>query len=65
MSLAIAQTFWIGVVTGVAAVVAALFMRELPLRSTNAAPAPAGAASSTKTAGASGSDGRPPLPAAD
>ena len=39
MSLAIAQTFWIGVATGVGAVVAAFFMRELPLRSTNASPA--------------------------
>jgi EmrB/QacA subfamily drug resistance transporter len=38
MSLAIAQTFWIGVVTGIAALVAALFMDELPLRSSNAAP---------------------------
>ena len=44
MSLAIAQTFWIGVVTGIGALVAASFMRELPLRSTNASPAPATAA---------------------
>jgi hypothetical protein len=65
MSLAIAQTFWIGVVTGVAAVVAALFMRELPLRSTNAAPAPAAAASSANAPGSSGRDALPPLPAAD
>jgi MFS family permease len=41
MSLAIAQTFWIGVATGVGALVAAVFMRELPLRSSNTAPAPA------------------------
>ena len=33
MSLAIAQTFWIGVATTIVAFVAALFMRELPLRS--------------------------------
>jgi EmrB/QacA subfamily drug resistance transporter len=61
MSLAIAQTFWIGVATGIAAIVAALFMRELPLRSTNAAPAPAAA-----PAGATAGDQRrPPLPTAD
>ncbi len=41
MSLAIAQTFWIGVVTGVLAVIAALFMRELPLRREHGAPASA------------------------
>jgi hypothetical protein len=39
MSLAIAQTFWIGVATGIGALVAAFFMRELPLRSTNESPA--------------------------
>ena len=39
MSLAIAQTFWIGVATGIGALVAAFFMRELPLRSTHASPA--------------------------
>ena len=61
MSLAIAQTFWIGVATGIGAVVAAVFMRELPLRSTNVAPAPAEASS-----GVTGTDHRrPPLPTAD
>ena len=45
MSLAIAQTFWIGVATGIGALVAAFFMRELPLRSTNANPATAANAS--------------------
>ncbi|HEX5589666.1 MAG TPA: MDR family MFS transporter [Candidatus Limnocylindrales bacterium] len=34
MSLAIAQTFWLGVAATVAAVIAALAMRELPLRTT-------------------------------
>ena len=59
MSLAIAQTFWIGVVAAALGLVAALFMRELPLRSTNAAPAQAGASSG-------GQDRpRPPVPAAD
>jgi EmrB/QacA subfamily drug resistance transporter len=57
MSLAIAQTFWIGVGTGVAAIVAALFMRELPLRSSHAAPVPA------ETAGVD--QRRPPLPSTD
>ena len=59
MSLAIAQTFWIGVATSLAALVVALFMRELPLRATNAAPAPAPAG------GGEHERPRPPLPAAD
>jgi EmrB/QacA subfamily drug resistance transporter len=45
MSLAIAETFWIGVAAAFAGFVAALFMRELKLRSTHEAPAPAGAPS--------------------
>ena len=65
MSLAIAQTFWIGVVTGIGALVAAFFMRELPLRSTNAAPTRAVAPGTTSAAGSTGGDKRPPLPAAD
>ena len=55
MSLAIAQTFWIGVAAAALAFVAALFMREIPLRSTNAAPVRA----------ASADQKRPPLPAAE
>ncbi|MEW5990989.1 MAG: MDR family MFS transporter [Chloroflexota bacterium] len=42
MSLAIAETFWIGVVATVLAFLAATFMRELPLRRTMG-PAPASA----------------------
>jgi hypothetical protein len=61
MSLAIAQTFWIGVGTGVVAVVVALFMRELPLRKTNVAPAPAAA----QAGGTAVEQRRPPLPTAD
>ena len=57
ISLAIAQTFWIAVGASIAALVAALFMRELPLRSTHGAEAPA--------AGATSTDNRPALPAAD
>ena len=34
MSLAIAQTFWLGVIATVLGLVAAVFMRELPLRTT-------------------------------
>ncbi|HEV8545596.1 MAG TPA: MDR family MFS transporter [Candidatus Limnocylindrales bacterium] len=60
MSLAIAQTFWIGVAAGIAALVAAVFMRELPLRSTNAAPAAAAPEAAGRETGQ-----RPPLPAAD
>ena len=60
MSLAIAGTFWIGVAAGIAALVAAVFMRELPLRSTNAAPA----AAPTEAAGRKTGQ-RPRLPAAD
>jgi EmrB/QacA subfamily drug resistance transporter len=59
MSLAIAQTFWIGVATAAAGLVAALFMRELPLRSTHEAPEPAGATSTDQDRP------RPPVPAAD
>ena len=57
MSLAIAQTFWIAVAASVAGLVAAFFMRELPLRSENEAPAPVTATS--------GDQRRPALPAAD
>ncbi len=57
MSLAIAQTFWIGVGAAALAFVAALFMRELPLRSDNAAPVAAAAPG--------GDPNRPALPAAD
>ena len=41
MSLAIADTFWIGVAAAALGLVAALFMRELPLRATHGAPMPA------------------------
>jgi EmrB/QacA subfamily drug resistance transporter len=60
MSLAIAQTFWIGVIATVLAFVAALAMRELPLRRT-AGPDPAHEAAT----GHGGAEKRPPLPAAD
>jgi EmrB/QacA subfamily drug resistance transporter len=62
MSLAIAETFWIGVAASIAALAAALFMRELPLRTTNAAPAPAPAPAAT---GGEHDRARPPLPVPD
>jgi hypothetical protein len=40
-SLAVAQTFYLGVIGGAISVVAALAIKELPLRATNAAPAAA------------------------
>jgi len=58
MSLAIADTFWIGVAAASLGLVAALFMRELPLRATNGAPAPAPSSGGQDRP-------RPPLPAAD
>ena len=39
-SLATAQTFWLGVVGAVVATVAALAIKEIPLRATNEAPVP-------------------------
>jgi hypothetical protein len=39
-SLATAQTFWLGVVGAVVAAVAALAIKEIPLRATNEAPVP-------------------------
>ncbi|HET9345756.1 MAG TPA: MDR family MFS transporter [Candidatus Limnocylindrales bacterium] len=64
MSIAIAQTFWIGVVAAVGALIAAFFMDELPLRTSNRAPAEARA--SAETAGAGERERpRPPVPAAD
>ena len=57
MSLAIAQTFWIGVGAAILGLLAALFMREIPLRTTNETPAKAGAST--------GGPKRPALPAAD
>jgi EmrB/QacA subfamily drug resistance transporter len=39
-SIATAQTFWLGVVGAIAAAVAALAIKEIPLRTTNEAPVP-------------------------
>ena len=39
-SLATAQTFWLGVVGAAVAAVAALAIKEIPLRHTNEAPVP-------------------------
>jgi EmrB/QacA subfamily drug resistance transporter len=54
-SLATAQTFWLGVLGAVIALVAALAIKEIPLRASNADPVPAKAAA----AGAGGAPGVP------
>jgi MFS family permease len=43
-SLATAQTFWLGVLGSIAAVIAAVAIHEIPLRSSNTAPVPGSAA---------------------
>jgi EmrB/QacA subfamily drug resistance transporter len=52
-SLATAQTFWLGVIGAVLAVGAGLFIKEIPLRSSNEAPVP------THAIGAAGAQGQP------
>ena len=52
-SLATAQTFWLGVIGAVLAVGAGLFIKEIPLRQSNAAPIP------TEAIGAAGAQGQP------
>src|SRR5262245_28473085 len=52
-SLATAQTFWLGVVGAVLAVIAGLFIKEIPLRASNEAPVP------TEAIGAAGAQGQP------
>ncbi len=60
-SLAVAQTFWVGVITAVvAALVSAILMKELPLRSTFGVRQPAGQAP-PQGAAAGGRHG-PPIP---
>jgi hypothetical protein len=54
-SLATAQTFWLGVVGAVIALIAAVAIKEIPLRASNTAPVPTARAA----AGAS------PAPTAD
>jgi hypothetical protein len=43
-SLATAQTFWLGVVGAVIALIAAVAIKEIPLRASNSAPVPSQAA---------------------
>src|SRR6476659_2363611 len=78
-SLAVAQTFWIGVGAALISAVAAMFMKELALRqTTTAADAQAHAADAAATAATAGTpvtaatastaesrDGRPAVPASD
>ena len=60
-SLAVSQTFWIGVIGAVLAVVAAIGMKELALRQQT----PAQAAAAAKADAATADGGRPAIPAAD
>jgi len=63
-SLAVSQTFWIGVVGAVLAVVAAIGMKELALRQQT--PAQAAASAKADAAAATAADGsRPALPSTD
>jgi EmrB/QacA subfamily drug resistance transporter len=55
-SLATAQTFWLGLVGAVLAVVAGVFIKEIPLRTSNEAPVPT---QSIGAAGAQGAQGQP------
>jgi len=72
-SLATAQTFWLGVVGSVIAVVAAVAIKEIPLRSSNAEPAfgeapaasPATVRASTPAAGTAQATGTTPSPTTD
>jgi hypothetical protein len=72
-SLATAQTFWLGVVGSVIAVVAAVAIKEIPLCSSNAEPAfgeapaasPATVRASTPAAGSAQATGTTPSPTTD
>jgi EmrB/QacA subfamily drug resistance transporter len=57
-SLAVGQTFWLGVAGSIVATVAALAIKELPLRASNAAPVPAPAG---RRSGATGTESVPAL----
>ena len=61
-SLATAQTFWLGVVGAVVAAVAALAIKEIPLRATNDAPVPTAAIDDAQAAKAPAAK---PAPSAD
>ncbi len=50
-SLATAQTFWLGVAGSVIALIAAVAIKEIPLRTTNEAPVPAAAAAGAAPSG--------------
>ena len=50
-SLATAQTFWLGVGAGIVSVVAAVAIKEIPLRTSNAAPVPTRAIDDDASAG--------------
>ena len=69
-SMAVAQTFWLGVLGSVVAVVAAIAIKEIPLRTTAGAPVAAAkqeAVTSTaaSTAHTASTADKPGLPATD
>jgi hypothetical protein len=49
-SIATAQTFWLGVFGSVAAAIAAVAIKEIPLRATNEMPVPAAASAQGRPA---------------
>ena len=67
-SLATAQTFWLGVFGAVVATVAAVAIKEIPLRTTNEEPVPTGATVPGRTTpapdGAAAAVSRPDRPTA-
>ena len=71
-SFATAQTFWLGVVGAIVALVAAVAIKEIPLRTSNEQPvygeAPAGASAATASAAAastSAASASKPAPSTD
>ncbi len=60
-SLATAQTFWLGVAGAVVALIAAVAIKEIPLRATNSDPVPAKAVGVVGRAGSDPTDLVPPL----
>jgi hypothetical protein len=63
--VAVSQTFWIGVVGAVVAVVAALGMKELALRQQSGAQAKAEGEAKAEAAAAAADGSRPALPVTD
>jgi EmrB/QacA subfamily drug resistance transporter len=64
-SLATAQTFWLGVAGSIAALVAAVAIKEIPLRSSNAVPEAAAQVAAQAAASRASRSGANPTPTAD